>query len=251
MDNNFQDQYSRYYELLYKDKNYEAESDYVLQLIKTLNPAAVSILELGSGTARHAEFFCKADYRVTGIEQSAEMASIAVSKGIKGFTSKVGDIAFFNLESKFDVAVSLFHVISYLTTNEKLVACFRSVNEHLQPGGIFIFDVWYTPAVFHQMPEPRVKYMEDDSCRIIRHASPEMRWNENVVDVKYDIEIEDKSSGNKEYFSETHPMRHFSIPEIELLAVHTHFKLIRAEEFLTAKKPGTDTWGVCFILQKI
>ena len=46
-------------------------------------------------------------------------------------------------------------------------------------------------------------------------------------------------------------MRCFSIPEIELLANQTGFKLLHSEEFITRKAPAIDTWGVCFILQKI
>jgi hypothetical protein len=45
-------------------------------------------------------------------------------------------------------------------------------------------------------------------------------------------------------------MRHFSIPEIELLAAFTNFTVIKTEEFSTKKIPGTETWGVCFVLQK-
>ena len=42
--------YSRYYDLLYRDKDYAAESLYVSQLIKTHSPDAVSIMEIGCGT---------------------------------------------------------------------------------------------------------------------------------------------------------------------------------------------------------
>ena len=50
---------------------------------------------------------------------------------------------------------------------------------------------------------------------------------------------------------ELHPMRHFSHPEIELLAIHAGFKLLHSEEFLTAKPASKESWGVCFVLQKI
>jgi hypothetical protein len=46
-------------------------------------------------------------------------------------------------------------------------------------------------------------------------------------------------------------MRHFSIPEIGLLAEHTGFKILKTEEFLTASDPSERTWGVCIILKKI
>ena len=45
-------------------------------------------------------------------------------------------------------------------------------------------------------------------------------------------------------------MRHFSIPEIALLADLTNFTVIKTEEFGTQEKPSENTWGVCFVLQK-
>lgn len=77
-----------------------------------------------------------------------------------------------------------------------------------------------------------------------------MRTNENIVDVMYTVVVKDKISGNWEEFTEVHSMRHFSIPEISLLAKHTGFEVIKAEEFLTGEEPSVNTWGVNFILRK-
>jgi hypothetical protein len=46
-------------------------------------------------------------------------------------------------------------------------------------------------------------------------------------------------------------MRHFSICEIQLLCNLSGFELIQSEEFLSANKPDTNSWGVCFVLRKI
>ena len=71
------------------------------------------------------------------------------------------------------------------------------------------------------------------------------------VDVKYTIYVNKKDAGTLQTFSETHPMRHFSIPEVDLLAASNGFERLAAEEFLTGKKPGEETWGVCLVLRKI
>ena len=46
--------YARYYDLLYRDKDYAAAAEYVAGLIRKFHPSARSILELGSGTGIHA-----------------------------------------------------------------------------------------------------------------------------------------------------------------------------------------------------
>lgn len=242
--------YSRYYDLLYKDKNYKAESDYIYSLINTLSPDTKTIIELGCGSGSHAQFLCKQNVTVTGIERSTEMVDIALQKNIAGFTPIVGDISTFILNQQFDAAISLFHVISYLTHNDDLIKCFKNVHQHLNTNGIFIFDVWYSPAVYVQKPETRIKRMEDDLIKVTRIAESTMHTDTNVVDVNFEVHIQDKQTGKSEMLQETHPMRHFSIPEIELLAKHTGFTILRQEEFLTGNKPSDQTWGVCFVFQK-
>jgi SAM-dependent methyltransferase len=247
---NFNSAYSRYYDLLYKDKNYEKEAQYLVQLTRSFHPAATHLLELGCGTGNHAAVLCRHGYRVTGLERSTDMVALANSKSIEGFRAIAGDITNFAISQQFDVALSLFHVVSYLAGNDELASCFRCVNDHLEPGGIFIFDVWYSPAVYHLQPETRVKRMEDDLIKVTRLAEPVMHTNENLVDVHYEILVQDKQTGLTETHREKHPMRHFCIAEIDLLAKLTGFELIHAEEFETRRLPANDTWSVCFTLQK-
>ena len=42
--------YAKYYDLLYSDKNYKAECGYVSSLIQLYAPDALKILEFGSGS---------------------------------------------------------------------------------------------------------------------------------------------------------------------------------------------------------
>ncbi len=247
---NFNSHYSRYYDLLYKDKNYKKETQYLVQLIRSFHPGAARLLELGCGTGNHAAEFCRQGYTVTGLERSADMVAQANNKQITGFHAVAGDITNFSLNSTFDITLSLFHVISYLGSNSELASCFNAVNHHLNPGGIFIFDVWYSPAVYHLQPETRIKRIEDELIKVTRFAEPEIHVNENVIDVNYEVLIQNKLTGLTESHHEKHPMRHFCINEIDLLAKLTGFEMISAEEFETGNPPGKDTWSVCFILKK-
>lgn len=249
MENNFK-LYSRYYDLLYADKDYNAEAAYVLQLIETYAPKAKTILELGSGTGKHARIFAQAGYQVLGIERSADMVAIAEKNPTDNLSFHIADIVDFQVAGTFDVALSLFHVISYLTDNQQLIAAFENANRQLNDGGLFIFDVWHSSAVYHQVPEPRQKTWNDEQINVLRKAKPVIHTETNVVEVNYDITIKDLESNATENFSENHPMRHFSKPEIELLAYATGFEVLDSEEFLSKAVPSVDTWGVCYILRK-
>jgi SAM-dependent methyltransferase len=242
--------YNNYYDLLYSDKDYEKESAYVVNVIKSINPTTKNLIELGSGTGNYAKHFCAMGLQVTGVELSPHMTAIAESKAIEGFNTYTENITDFNLVQQFDSAVALFHVISYLTSNSEILACFKRVHQHLKPGSVFIFDVWYTPAVYTQHPKKTIKELHKDGLEITRIAEPVVNYDDNTVEVNYNMKVHKQAEDTIEFLKETHKLRHFSTPEIRFFAEVTGFTFLRAEEFLTAKAPGTDTWGVCYILQK-
>jgi SAM-dependent methyltransferase len=247
MSENFQ-LYSKYYNLLYGDKNYKAEANYVAKQIKIFAPNAKSILEFGSGTGGHGILLQKKGFDVFGLDQSEYMTEEAKKKGLP---CKVANISNFKLEEKYDVVVSLFHVVSYLTENEDLIVTFKNANKHLNKDGIFLFDVWYSPAVYEQKAVSRIKKIQNKEISVTRIAEPKIEVNKNLVTVCYSILAKDLATGETSELFESHPMRHFSILEIELLAKFTGFEVIKSEEFLTGNEPSDNTWGVCFILKKI
>ena len=243
--------YSLYYDLMYQDKAYELEADFIINRLKEQNPTLKSLLELGSGTGNYSSEFCKKGFTVCGIEKSHGMVTISEKKQLTGFTPIVGDMKNFSLNQQFDAAVALFHVISYLTSNEDLINCFRNIAKHLHDKGLFFFDIWYSPAVNAMQPEQRVKQVENETHIITRHANSVMHVNENIVDVDFEIIVTDKIKKESSQIKEIHRMRHFSTPELELIANASGFKLIHSEEFLTGNSPSLDSWGVCYMIQKI
>jgi SAM-dependent methyltransferase len=253
---NFQ-RYSAFYDLLYRDKDYAAEADYVARTIRSRVPAARTILELGSGTGRHGRLLAAIGFEVHGIERSGEMVSLARtivdspdSAQASPFTCEVGDICTAKLGRTFDAVISLFHVMSYQTTNEALQAAFQVASDHLAPGGLFLFDVWHGPAVLSQRPAVRVKEVADDRYRVKRTARPELDTNRGTVKVVYEMDCEDRSSGNSSRFSEEHLMRYVFPTEVDLLAQNCGLRCLATEEFLTGEPASPSTWGVMYLLQK-
>lgn len=242
------DAYSNYYDLLYRDKDYVAEVEYICNLLSRFNISGLDILEFGSGTGKHGCLLAERGYTVTGIERSPEM--VALAPAVKGFSCQEGDICKLHLGRVFDAVLSLFHVVSYQVNNDALLSVFARASEHLMTGGLFIFDVWYSPAVYAQRPEVRVKRMADNNVAITRIAEPTLFPNENRVDVHYTVFARNVFTGETKTFTEIHPMRYFSIPEMDNLAALCGYERISAEAFLTGNEPGESTWGVCFVLRK-
>ena len=53
------DAYAACYDLQYQDKNYHKDAKYILRLLENNGISSGKILELGSGTEKHAEEFAK------------------------------------------------------------------------------------------------------------------------------------------------------------------------------------------------
>jgi SAM-dependent methyltransferase len=247
--------YSHYYDLLYRDKDYTGEARFIHQLIQDHVPNSQSILELGCGTGRHACLLAELGYSIQAIDQSVEMLAQAqertstLPKAIGDrLMFKHGDIREIELQKQFDVVLALFHVISYQTSNQNLFDTFTIVKNHLKPGGIFIFDVWYGPAVLSDPPVVRVKRLEDEKIKVARIAEPVMYPNENLVDVHYDVFITSKLTGAVEKLQEKHTMRYLFKPELESTLSNVQLKIIEDKEWLTRQKPGFQTWNVYFVV---
>ena len=247
--------YAEYYDLIYKDKDYKKEVSFVHNIIQKYNSTAESILELGCGTGIHANLLAKYGYFVTGVDRSDNMVAIANSTIQKDSNNNIefvkGDICNLVLTRKFDVITALFHVVSYCTTNQDLIAIFKTVRKHIKPGGIFIFDCWYGPAVLTIKPSSRIKRFKNDELEITRIAEPVMHTIENCVDVNYQIFIKDNKKGTTNEINEVHRMRYLFFPEIKSLAENIGFKIIESGEWMTKQILSRNTWGACFILSTL
>lgn len=237
------DNYSKYYDLLYYDKDYEGESEYIHSLVQKYKPETNSVLELGCGTGKHACLLNKY-YDIFGIDLSESMLSQAKDLGVK---CEVGDVRTYRCNKTFDTVLSLFHVASYQTSDEDISQFFETVSHHLNKGGLVIFDIWYKPAVLAQLPEARVKELENNEIKVIRHCNPNHLKEKSVVEVNYDIEITDKYNGEIQKIQEKHPMRYFSADELTQFSMQYGIEIIHTEEWLSGKKPDETTWGVCFV----
>ncbi|GBG03764.1 SAM-dependent methyltransferase [Azospira sp. I13] len=249
------DHYARYYDLLYRDKDYRGEADFIIEQVRAHAPGARSILELGCGTGIHAQLIAEAGYAVHGIDFSEAMLASAQARraglapelqGRLDFSQ--GDVRAFRSGRTYDVVISLFHVFSYQTRNADLQAAFATAAEHLAPGGVLVFDYWYGPAVLAQRPETRVKRLSDGDLSVLRIAESSLDDMASTVDVNYETTV--SVGETREVIRETHRMRYLFIPEIELLAAQFGFEPVVHQAWMEQGKPSSASWGAFSVLRK-
>lgn len=252
------DHYAAYYDLFYQGKEYGPEARYVAARLEESMPRARSILELGCGTAGHAVELIRAGYSVTGVDLSESMLASARAKR-QALTQEEqarmelvhGDARSVRLGRTFDAALALFHVMCYQSSNDDLLAAFRTAADHLPRGGIFLFDFWYGPAVLSQRPETRVHDLENAEIRVTRIARPLLRENDNSVDVRFTVLIEEKATGRLQRLEETHVMRYLFLPEIDWLLAANGLRRLGAKAWLSSAEPSADSWSAWVVAQKL
>lgn len=254
--NVFED-YAAYYDSLYAEKDYASEATYVLGLLRQHGRDPRSLLELGCGTGAHAQHFAELQVCVHGVDRSQAMLERACARlrnlsahEARRMAFSEGDLRDVRLGRVFDSVISLFHVMSYQTRNDDVKSAFVTAKEHLQPGGIFLFDCWYGPAVLAQKPEVRCKRWSDDKTDVLRIAEPTMHPNKNRVDVHYTILVTDKRSGVTKELQEVHSMRYLFRPEVEMFAALAGLEVIDVREWMTSRDPGLDSWNVCVVARR-
>jgi len=239
--------YARFYDLLYRDKDYSAEAAYVAGALRTVLPAAREVLELGSGTGGHAVELARLGFSVTGVDRSAEMVERARARVAGEFMQ--GDACSVRLGRLFDAAVSLFHVVSYQTSDAQVRGILDTAAAHVATGGAFFFDFWYGPAVLAERPERRVKSVRDGALELTRVAEPTLRESEHCVDVRYTVTGRD---GGKalEPTTETHSMRYFFLPELDRALARAGFERLSAAEMPGGGPLSERTWSACVLARR-
>jgi SAM-dependent methyltransferase len=251
------DLYAAYYDLLYEDKHYGDEAAFVARLIRKHAPQTRSILELGCGTGKHGLALAREGFSLTGIDLSPGMveranARLSDPKILPELEVRFtgGDVRTARFDQTFDAVVSLFHVMSYQVANSDLIETIETAANHLAPGGVFVFDCWYGPAVLTLRPEVRVKRCENSAIRVLRTAEPVMHAERNVVDVRYTIWIEEKATGTTTKLSEVHRMRYLFYPEVDMMLASRGLTIQRACEWMSGKPLDFTTWSATFVALK-
>lgn len=252
------DNYGKYYDLLNDAKDYDLEADYVLRLIHDILPSAQRVLELGCGTGGHAFPLVERGCSVQGIDLSPEMIERAVARKQSLASEQSARVEFstadlrdYRADQVFDAVISLFHVISYQPSNADLQHAFETARTHLQPGGVFVFDCWYGPAVLTDPPYVRSREYHSDELSATRTAKPTLHPNRNLVKVDFDFVIKSTDGENIDRFSEEHWLRYLFLPEISAYLESSGFEMACALNWMTAEPPDTQSWYAVVVAKAV
>ena len=254
-------EYADQYDLLYGDKDYEAECDLLGELFRRYGDGNIhAILDLGCGTGSHAIPLAQRGYQVTGVDRSPGMLAQAQRKATEvaqsstpvlseaeGFSVPTflhGDVRSVDLGQTFDAVLMMFSVLSYQLTNDDVAAGLRAVWHHLRPGGLFLFDVWYGPAVLAIRPGDRVKVIPTPDGQLIRAASSRLDVRHHLCEVSCQLW---RLSGDRLVSTshERHRVRYFFPMELEQWLAQMDMRLEALRAFPQIQREADESsWNV-------
>lgn len=216
-----------YYDALMAGVPYRYWVDYVQQLLARLDYHPRTVLDLACGTGNVSEELARRGYQVTGADLSAEMIEVAKSKG--GIVDyHVQDMSELNLGRQFDLVISLFDSLNYVTDVERLAAAIKRVYEHVSDGGVFIFDVNTVYALSHHF---------FDQANLSADHYPKYIWTSSYDHstriCRVDMTFEVLENGQTVQFKEVHLQRGHSLEELSTMLTDAGFGV---EEVLHAYK---------------
>jgi SAM-dependent methyltransferase len=100
-------------------------------------------LEFGIGTGRIALPLHRRGVPVHGLDLSADMvAQFRAKPGADAIEVTIGDFASTSVGRAFGLVYLVYNTITNLTTQDEQVACFANAADHLEPGGLFVLEVY-------------------------------------------------------------------------------------------------------------
>ncbi|MGL5655760.1 MAG: class I SAM-dependent DNA methyltransferase [Fusobacteriaceae bacterium] len=133
--------FAKIYDLFMEVCDYEEWKNQVYAIADKYDKKTGELLDIGCGTGE-VLLRTKDRYRCTGMDISTEMLKVAEKKlKKKDIPLFHADMINFNLGKKYDVCISLFDTVNHILDLNELASHFYCVKEHLNEGGIYIFDV--------------------------------------------------------------------------------------------------------------
>lgn len=238
------------YDLFMDNIPYKEWRDYLVGLLKKYGAEEGLVLDLGCGTGSLTELLAEAGYDMIGVDSSGEMLEIAMEKRIESGHDILylqQDMREFELYGTVAAVVSVCDSVNYILDYGDLVQVFRLVNNYLDPGGVFIFDLNTEYKYRELLGECTIaENREEGSFIWENYFDGESRINE------YDLTlfIRQENGPLFQRFEETHYQRAYSLDEVKQALAEAGLKLEACYDAFTEEAPGPESERVYLVARE-
>ena len=240
--------FAEVYDLFMDNVPYEAWSRYLIQILQKYGIYDGLVLDLGCGTGKMTRLLAKAGYDMIGIDLSEEMLGIAMEQELED--SKIlylnQDMREFELYGTVRAVVSICDSINYITEEEDLLTVFSLVNNYLDPGGIFIFDLNTLYKYREVLGETTICENRDEGSFIWDNYYDE---EEQINEYDLTLFIREEDDRYRKY-EETHYQRGYELLKIKELIEQSGMEFVACFGEDTFEEPQADCERVYFIARE-
>lgn len=240
--------FSMVYDQLMDNVPYEDWCAYLTGLLRDYGCREGLVLELGCGTGALTRLLAQAGYDMIGLDSSPDMLSIARERQAEEGTEILylqQDMREFELYGTVAAVVSLCDSMNYITEYKELVQVFRLVNNYLDPGGYFIFDL-NTPYKYRELLADNTFAENREDCSFVWENTYDDETELNEYALTLFVRGED---GRYERFEEFHYQKAYAIETVEKAAAEAGMEFIAVYDAFTREEPS-DTGERVYVILK-
>lgn len=238
------------YDVMMGDIPYEEWAEYAKGLLEEngIKPGA-HVAELGCGTGSFTMEMCKLGYKMTGIDLSPDMLSVAKSKfedtEYSDTVLSEQDMTGFSLPEKADALISVCDSVNYIMEEESLEKLFTCAGKNLKSNGVFIMDL-KTRYFYENVLAYNTMAENFENCSYIwdNYYHEEERVNEYLLT----LFVQDGKFYRK--YVENHFQKAYEVDEVMDAARKNGFTGIKVYDAFTREKPGKCSERVYFVFRR-
>ena len=238
--------FAEVYDLFMDNVPYDAWKDNLLGILARYKITEGLVAELGCGTGKMTRRLAESGYDMIGIDNSYEMLGIAMEYPAEGILYLCQDMRAFELYGTVAAVVSVCDSMNYIVEYADLVEVIRLVNNYLDPGGVFIFDLNTEYKYAQVMGDTTVAEDREESSFIWDNQyDPEERIN--IYDLAIFLREE---NGLYRKYQETHYQRAYSLQEIQEALALAGMEFVTAYDAFTKDAPRKESERIYVIARE-
>lgn len=235
------------YDRLTNDVDYEATVAFYEKILAQEGLMPRTAVDLACGTGSVALLLAQKGIRVTGVDLSEEMLTVACQKAQELSTPPVfvcQPLQELRLPRAVDMAVCALDSLDYITDPEDCARAIRRVYKALNPGGIFLFDV-NTPEKLRAM-DGQVFLDEDDDVYCVWRGE----FDEKTNICSYGMDLFQRRGKLWERSFEEHREYAYSRQQLTAYLKNAGFTRIRVYADRRLEEPGAGEQRIYFSARK-
>ncbi len=242
--------FAKVYDTFMDNVPYDEWCTYLRELLIEYGVEEGIILDLGCGTGSVTERLAEKGYDMIGVDYSSEMLDIAMQKPSKeafGILYLLQDMREFELYGTVNAVVSLCDSMNYITEEEDLLTVFQLVNNYLDPGGVFIFDL-NTEFKYRELLGEQTIAESREDCSFIWDNF----YDEEEMINEYELTLFVKENDSKLYerFQEYHYQKAYRLQRVKELLEEAGLEYVSMYEVMTHDRPSDTSERVYVIARE-